>query len=266
MHFGGDERHRRDRHDHGDGRQLVGRRVGSAAKPAITSGVAGRISGPPMKDGSGWSLNLNRVDDAEIAAAAAQRPEQLGMVARVGDDDIALGGHHFGGEQRVDGEAVLAHHVADAAAQRQAADADGGGIAEADDEAVLLDRAGHFAGGEAGAAPGGARRRVDVDAVQAADVDNDAAFGDAEADDAVAAAAHRERQLGGAGEVEDGRDVRGIGDADHRGGAFVEIGVGHSATLVVKRAGRRDDLATQGRSQHRDLVFDREVFVHLFSR
>ena len=52
--------------------------------PATVAGVAGRTSMPPTTDGTGWSRNRNRVDDAEVAAAAADRPEEVGM--RVGVD------------------------------------------------------------------------------------------------------------------------------------------------------------------------------------
>ena len=88
----------------------------SAAKPAMTSGVGGRTSGPPVKDGQIVQPILEAGDDAEIAATAAHGPEQVGVVGLVGDEDVAGGGDDLDGEQRVDGEAVLAHEVADAAA------------------------------------------------------------------------------------------------------------------------------------------------------
>ena len=47
-------------------------------------------------------------DDAEIAAAAAQRPEQVGVLLLAGGDEAAVGQHDVGLEQIVDGQAVLA--------------------------------------------------------------------------------------------------------------------------------------------------------------
>jgi hypothetical protein len=66
----------------------------------------------------------------EVAAAAADRPEQVGVVLVVGPQQPAVGGDEVGGQQVVDGQAVLADQVADAAAKGDAADADRAGVAE----------------------------------------------------------------------------------------------------------------------------------------
>ena len=180
----------------------------------------------------------------------------------VGDDDIAGGRHHFGRQQRVDGEAVFAHHVADAAAQRQAADADAGGIAEADDEAVLFDGGADRAGGVAGAGPDRRGAGVDVDAIEVAQVDDQPALGAAVAHGAVAAAADGDGQIGRLGEVEDGGDIGRIGDADDRGGMHVEIAERHHAQGVIAGIARRDHVALEGGRKHFDLVFKWKAFVH----
>ena len=139
------------------------------------------------------------------------------MLQTVGDDDVTVGRHQFDGQQGVDGQAVLAHQVADASAQRQAADADGGGIAEADDQAVLLDGTGHLTGGEAGPGPHGARLGVDVDAVEVTQVQHQSTMARRVAADAVAAGTHRKLEDRGAGEVEHrghvGVEAVGVGDA-----------------------------------------------------
>ena len=64
-----------------------------------------------------------RGDDAEVAAAASQRPEQIGVFVGGRPDDAALGGDHIRGEQVVDGEPVFAHEEADAAAEGEPGDA-----------------------------------------------------------------------------------------------------------------------------------------------
>ena len=61
--------------------------------------------------------------DAEVAPAAPQAPEQVGVLFLVGHHELAVGGDDVARAEGVDGEAELAHEVADAAAQRQAADA-----------------------------------------------------------------------------------------------------------------------------------------------
>ena len=52
-------------------------------------------------------------------------------------EHLAVRGHDLGGEQRIDGQAVLAHEIADAAAEGDPADPDRPGVAETDREAVL---------------------------------------------------------------------------------------------------------------------------------
>ena len=64
--------------------------------------------------------------DAEAAAAAAlQRPEEIGVAAGIGDPHLAVGGDDFGFEQARRREAVLLREAAEAAALDQAGDADG---------------------------------------------------------------------------------------------------------------------------------------------
>ena len=108
----------------------------SAMKPAIASGVAGRISIPPTIGVDRVEPELEAGRDAEVAAAAADRPEQVRIVLGVDAEELAVGGHDLGGEQVVDREAVLADEVADAAAERDPADPDRAGVAEPDRQAV----------------------------------------------------------------------------------------------------------------------------------
>ena len=62
-------------------------------------------------------------DDAEVAAAAAQRPEQFGMFIVTCHQKLAVGGDDVAGQEVVDGEPESAHQVANPAAQRQSTDA-----------------------------------------------------------------------------------------------------------------------------------------------
>ena len=68
-------------------------------------------------------LELDRRHDAEVAAAAAERPEELGLVLGVDAAQLAVGGHELDRGDAVRGEAVLARVPADAAAERVADDA-----------------------------------------------------------------------------------------------------------------------------------------------
>ena len=65
---------------------------------------------------------LERRGDAEVAAAAAERPEQVG-VALVGHrQDLAVRRHELASQQVVDGEPVLAHQPTEPTAEREPSD------------------------------------------------------------------------------------------------------------------------------------------------
>jgi hypothetical protein len=87
--------------------------------------------------------------DTEVAAAAAERPEQIGVLLRVGSHEPAVGRDELGGQQVVDREPVLSHEVADAVAEGEPADPDGASV-EANREAVRSESARHLARGHAG--------------------------------------------------------------------------------------------------------------------
>ena len=84
--------------------------------------------------------------------------------------------------------------VADAAAERQAADAGGGDDPARRRQAELVRGPVDLAPGAAAADAHRARRRVDLDVAQRREVDHDAVVADAEAAAVVAAAAHGERR------------------------------------------------------------------------
>ena len=65
---------------------------------------------------------LERGDHAEVAAAASQRPEQVGVLILGRAQQLALGGHDVDGEEVVDREAVLAHQPANATAEGEPGD------------------------------------------------------------------------------------------------------------------------------------------------
>ena len=103
-------------------------------------------------------------DDAEVPTAAAQRPEQVGVLLRARPHDAAVGKDDLGGDERVDREAVRAHQPADAAAEREPADAGVGDVPGRDREPVLLGRAVDLAEQRAAADAHERGRRVDATA------------------------------------------------------------------------------------------------------
>ncbi len=84
-----------------------------------------RRPGRRRPSGRPRACELERGDDAEVAAAAAQRPEQLRVLVLAGVQVLAVGGHDVGADEVVAGQAALADQPADAAAEREPGDAGG---------------------------------------------------------------------------------------------------------------------------------------------
>ena len=182
--------------------------------------------------------------DAEVAATTTDRPEQVRLVLGVDVVDLTIGRHDLRRDDVVDGQAVLAHEVADATAGDDAADADRTGIAEADDEAVLAGRGVDLGRREAGLGGRRLRRGVDVDRLEPAQVEDDAALGRAVAGAAVAAAPDGKLEPGVGREADDLLDVADVGGADD--GGRMEVAVHHLPLPVVAGVGRAEHLARDG--------------------
>ena len=75
----------------------------------------------------GVDVELDRGDDAKVPIAAAQRPEEIGLVLRVDPRRTSVRGHELDRGDAVRLQAVLAGEPAHAPAQRVAGDADVGG-------------------------------------------------------------------------------------------------------------------------------------------
>jgi hypothetical protein len=251
---GRQERQRRGGQDVGDGRQLLGGRVGGGDEPGHGLGGGGEHQQAAEELVDRVQPVLEAGGDAEVAAAAAQRPEQLRMRLRVDLEDAAVGGDQFGGQQAVDGEAVLADQVADAAAQGEAADADRGGVAEPGRQPVGAHLGGVGPGGQAGLGPGGAPLGVEVEGGHGGQVQHDPAVGGAVAGEAVAAAADRQLQPAVAGQGDDLGDVAGGGGSHDGGGVLVEAAVEQLAGLVVGGVVGGDHLPVEDLAQVRDRV------------
>ena len=67
--------------------------------------------------------------DPEVAATAAERPEQVLMLRFGRRHQLAIGGDEFNRQQVVDRHPVLAHQPAEPTGERQPGDADSGDVA-----------------------------------------------------------------------------------------------------------------------------------------
>ena len=176
-------------------------------------------------------------DDAEVAAAAAQRPEQLGVAIGVDLDHLAAGQHELEGDEVVAGETVLAGEPADPAAERQAGHPGLGHDPGRDDQPVRRGRGVDVAEPAAAARVHQLALRIDGDLAQPGQVDGQAAVRHGLARHVVAAAADRGRQAVLAGHVDRGHHVLGAGAAQDQAGAPVDHGVPEPAGPLVVRRG-----------------------------
>ena len=177
-------------------------------------------------------------DHAEIAAAAAQRPEQVRVLLRARGDETAVGEHHVGLEQIVDGQPVLARQVAGPAAERQASDAGGRDDAEWDRQAEGMRRVVDIARRAARPDPNGAGRRVDPYPFHHRQVDDQPVVDAAEARAVVAAAADGDEKAVVAAEIDRCDHVGNIDALRDQQRPLVDHAVIERARLVIVRVAR----------------------------
>ena len=125
----------------------------SAMKPSIVSTVAGRKQHAADHGVERVQREPEPGRDAEVAAAAADRPEQVGFVLGVHAVQLAVRRHDLRGQQAVDREAVLADEVAHAAAERDPPDPHRTRVAEPDPQAMSVGRVRELERGQAGLRP-----------------------------------------------------------------------------------------------------------------
>jgi hypothetical protein len=184
-------------------------------------------------------------DDPEVSGAAAQPPEQVGVLAVAGCEDVAARRDDIGRDQLIDGEPVLAHQPADAAAQRQTGEPGVRDDAGRYGQPERLRLAVELAEANPGLRPDRAAREVDSYPVHQREVDDHAAVADGQAGEAVSAAAHGRRQAGSTGEP-DGLDHVGYPCATcDDGREAVDRAVPHRAVHLVRGIGGEDQLAPE---------------------
>ena len=179
-----------------------------------------------------------RRDHAEMSAAAApERPEQVGLVRRARGDDAAVREHHPHRGHRVAGQPVRPGEDPHATALGEAGDADGRAGTARDPAAAGAQHVVHLDEGGAGADR--RRRPVQADAVQGADVDDQRPVPGRPAGVAVSPGPDRHPDPVVLREGERGRDVLrpGHGEYGERPGSVVPRVLGESHRVVRRGAG-----------------------------
>jgi hypothetical protein len=105
------------------------------------------------------------------------------------------------------------------------------------------------------------RRGIDVDLLQAGEVDHDPALAEAQPGDAVPSGAHRDLELVLAGKVEGDRHVGGRPTAGNQRRPPVDHGVENLPSLVVNGVARDDQLSGKNLAQ----LVERSASVHVSS-
>jgi hypothetical protein len=154
-------------------------------------------------------------DDGVAAPAAAQCPEEVGVVLGVDGARLALGGDQLDRPDAVAGEAIAATEPAQPAPERVADDADIGRGAGQRAHAVLARRFGKLQGKHAGLDPCRASVGVDLDAAHALGLEQDRPVERGQRRGAVAGALGGDLEVVAGGEADGGGDVLGaLGDDD----------------------------------------------------
>ena len=215
---------RRDRQQREPAVELFGQAGQQLAVPAQHLGGVGQvIEDGPGDDGADIvAPELERRHRAEVAAAAAQRPEQVRVLVLAGGDERAVGQDHVGGQQVVDGEPVAPGQVADPAAQGQPADTRGGQDPGRGGQAECASRVIDVTPDAAAVGAHGLRRRVHGDSPHRRQVDHERVVPHAQATRVVTAAAHGDSQPPFAGVPDGGHDVGYVGAAGDRGRTAVD--------------------------------------------
>ena len=243
--LGRDERGGRERHQERDRRQLLGRARGDRHE-AAQDVAGGRHEQRATEDLAGRvELELEPRDDTEVAAAAADRPEQVGMRVRARGDLPAVGRHDLDRLEGVDRQAVLADQPADPAAEGEPGDADRPGVAERGGQTVGRRGDRVFLGRQTGLGPRDPALGIDVEALHGAEVEHDPAVVGAVAGEAVAAAADRQGQPRLACQVDRAGDVGRVGRANDERRTLVGPGAVHLPRQVVLGAAGEHDRAAQ---------------------
>ncbi len=202
--------------------------------------------------GADWvQREPERADDAEVPAAASQRPEEVGVVVGRRPHDVARRGDHLGLDEVVDGEPVLAHEPPDAAAQAEAADAGVAHDAARGGQTVGLCLVVDVAPQSPTLDEGRAVDEIDRDGAHRREVDDDPVVAHCGAGDVVASASYGDLEVAVAGEAHRCGHVGGAAAAGDQSGSSVDRAVPYGSGVVVVMVVGGDEDASEPGDLHR---------------
>jgi len=211
-----------------------------------------RRSGPGPEDRPGHDNRTDSAqpelelgDDSEVAAAPADSPEQIRVLGGTRPHEVTASGNHVHRQQLVDGEPVLAHQPAQAAAEGQAGDTGMGHNPRRRREPVPLRGAVKIAEQRPGLHARRASFGINPDAVHQRQVDDKSVVADGVPGEAVPAAADGHQDIVPPCEANCGRHVVSFGTARDQARVSADRAVPHPSRLVVGLVARSNQLAVQ---------------------
>ena len=190
-------------------------------------------------------------DDAEVAAAAAQPPEQVRVAGLVDVQPVAVGGDQLERRHVVARQPEPAREPAHPAAERQAADAGVGDIARGRGQPMLHRGAVERAEQRPALHPRASALGIDADAAHRRQVDHQAAVRDAQPEHAVPSGAHADLEVPLAAVADRLGDVVRARAAHDRPRPAVDHRVPHRPCLVVSGGAVFQEAAVRRSAHHR---------------
>ena len=220
-------------------------------EPAVEAqhlrGAGKRVQQHPAEHyrADGVQRELKRCDDAEVPAAAAQPPEQLGVISRAGRQEGPVGGDHVGGQQVVTSAPGGAFQPAAATAEGEPGDARGRVPAAGHRQPERLGLAVQLGPGEPGLGARHPPRRVDLHSLHRPQVNHQPALAHRVTGEAVPAPVHRDQQAPRASVIHRSDHVGHPRAAGNQGRLAVEQPVEHPPGLVIPGTVRAQDLTAE---------------------
>ena len=199
---------------------------------------------------------------AEIAAAAAKRPEEVRVYRLARSDKPTVGQHDVGLDQTIDGEPVLAAQIAVTAGKREASDAGGRDDAKRHSQSERVRRVIDLSGQAARGDPRSLGRRIDPYALHHRKIDNETIIDAAEPGSIMAAATYGDGQILLAAEVHSRDHIGRVGAARDQMRPLVDHRVIKLARLIVFGVVAADKRAAQALREFRNSFLVHDMFVH----
>ena len=197
--------------------------------------------GAKHRRSDGMKSELECGDDAEVAAAPTNAPEEVGILTRARPQELTVCGDNFGRKNVVARQPEFAAELAEAPAESQSRNPGVAVHAHGRRETESLGGSVEFAQRQARR---GAREppfRIDLDRFHARKIDQQAISADRRAGDVVPAAANREGEFARPGEGQSAAHVGGSPTIGDDGGSFVDRPVPNPPRAIVVLALRGDE-------------------------